>query len=105
MRTESPARSLVAHEPLGQLDHPLLVGPADDDGPVAVVEELLEGDHLAGQLGRAGQHHVERLVEHDLLAPLDQVVADSSGCSATRILRPPEKTSTVPSSLEPSNVP
>ena len=30
-----------AAEGVGQLAHPLLVGPADDDGPDAVLEELL----------------------------------------------------------------
>ena len=60
-------------EPLGQLGHPLLVGPADDDGPAPVLEDLLERDDLAGGLGRAGQHDVERLVEHDLAAPHELV--------------------------------
>ena len=59
---------LHARQAVGQLDHPLLVGPADDDGP-GVVEQLLEGHHLAGLLGGAGQDHVERLVEHHLGAP------------------------------------
>ncbi len=42
------------------------------------LEQLLEGDHLAGQLGGAGQHHVERLVEHHLGTP-GQVVAGEVG--------------------------
>ena len=90
---------LHAEEAVGQLDHPLLVGPADDDGPPAVLEHLLEGDDLAGVLALAGQDHVERLVEHDLLAAAQLGRRRCSGWSATRILRPPEKTSTVPSSL------
>ena len=57
---------LHAHEVLAEFDDLLLVGPADDHRPVAVVEELLEGDDLAGALVGAGQHHVQRLVEHDL---------------------------------------
>ena len=47
MRMVSPARSFGADELVGQLDDPLLVGPAHDDGPPAVLEELLEGDDLA----------------------------------------------------------
>ena len=42
------------------------------------LEHLLEGDDLAGELWRAGQHDVERLVEHDLGAPV-QVVGPSVG--------------------------
>ena len=34
---------------VGQLDDPLLVGPADDQRARAVVEQLLEGDDLAGR--------------------------------------------------------
>ena len=49
--------------------------------------------------GAAGEHDVERLVEHDLLAARRARRASISGCSATRILRPPVNTSTVPSSL------
>ena len=37
--------------------------------------------------------------------PRWRVVSVSSGCRATRILRPAEKTSTVPSSLVPRKVP
>ena len=58
-----------AEEVVGELDHPLLVGPGVDDGPPAVVEELLQGDDLTGVLALAGQDDVERLVEDDLLAP------------------------------------
>ncbi len=57
---------LAALERVGQLGHPLLVGAAHDHGAVAVVEQLLERDHLAGHVRRAGQDHVERLVEDHL---------------------------------------
>ena len=43
---------------------------------MAVVEELLEGDDLAGALGGAGQHDVERLVEDDLGPAVELVDAD-----------------------------
>ena len=88
-----------------ELDDPLLVGPADDQRPRAVVEDLLEGDDLAGELGAAGQHDVERLVEHDLGAAPQRRRRRGRGGAATRILRPPENTSTVPSSLRPRSVP
>ena len=52
--TVSPARSLVPTEVVGQLRDTLLVGPADDERPAAVVEELLEGDDLAGALAASG---------------------------------------------------
>ena len=45
-------------------------------------------DDLAGDLGAAGEHDVERLVEHDLLAALRCPRRSTSGCTATRILRP-----------------
>ncbi len=67
---------LLADEHVGQLAHPLLVGPADDQRPRAVLEDLLERDDLAGHLGAAGQHDVQRLVEHDLLAALELVEID-----------------------------
>ena len=51
---------------VGQLGDALLVGAADDERPPTVVEELLEGDDLAGALGCAHHHHVVGLVEHDL---------------------------------------
>ena len=58
-----------AEEVVGELDHALLVGPGEDDGPPAVLEDLLQGDDLTGVLALAGQDDVERLVEDDLLAP------------------------------------
>ena len=74
--SESPARSLVAEHLLGQLGHPLLVGPGEDDAAPAVLELLLEGDHLAVHLAVAHQHHVERLVEHHLVALADDARVD-----------------------------
>ena len=73
--TVSPLRSFTSRSVVEQLDHPLLVGPTDDEGAVAV-EALLEGDDLAGELGAAGQHDVERLVEHDLGAAGERLVAE-----------------------------
>ena len=61
-----------------QLDDALLVGAAHDQG-AGVVEALLEGDDLAGELGAAGQHHVERLVEDDLRAAVERLVARARG--------------------------
>ena len=58
-----------------QLDDALLVGPAHDEGAVAV-EALLEDHDLAGQVGAAGQHDVERLVEDDLGAAGEGLVGD-----------------------------
>ena len=98
-------QGLGADEVLGELDDPLLVGPTHDEGPPAAFEHLVEGDDLAGDLGPAGHHHVERLVEHHLGAPLHVVLGRGPGWTETRILRPPEKTSTVPSSLVASRVP
>ena len=62
---------LDAEHLLGELGHPLLVGPGEDDAAALVVELLLEGDHLAGELAVADEHHVEALVEHDLVALAD----------------------------------
>ena len=89
----------LAHEGVGQLGHPLLVGPADDDGPRAVVEHLLDGDDLAGRSSgvRASTTLSDSLSTTS--APRVSSSASRSGWTATRILRPPESTSTVPSSL------
>ena len=67
----------LAGEGVGQVDDPLLVGPPDDQGPT-VVHDLLDDHDLAGDLARAGQDHVERLVEHDLAAA-DQVLGGQLG--------------------------
>ncbi len=40
----------------------------DDQGALAVLEDLLEGDDVPGPLEFHGLDHVEGLVEHDLLA-------------------------------------
>ncbi len=45
-----------------------LVGVPDHQGPLAVLKDLLEGDDVPGALELHGFDHVERLVEHDLLA-------------------------------------
>ena len=66
----------LAPQGVAQLGHPLLVGPADDQRPLAVLEDLLERDDLALALAAAGQHDVERLVEHDLGAPLERLGVD-----------------------------
>ena len=63
---------LLAEQRRRELAHPLLVGPADDQGAVLALEELLEDDDLAGHVGGAGEHDVERLVERDLLAARDR---------------------------------
>ena len=52
---------------LGQPDHALLVGVRDDQGPVAVLQELLEHDDLAHGLVPLGDHHVEGLVQDNFL--------------------------------------
>ncbi len=67
----SPARSFSCMRDVGHLHDPLLVGPADDEGPLPVLEDLLQGHDLAVQVDRPRQDHVERLVEHDLLALLE----------------------------------
>ena len=66
-----PCPQLLADELVGQLGHPLLVRPSQDDGPPAVLQDLLQGHDLARHLPAPGQHDVERLVEHHLLAPLE----------------------------------
>ncbi len=58
---------------LGDADHPLLVGVRDHQDAVAVGEELLEHHDLADLLELEGGDHVQRLVEHDLLAALQLV--------------------------------
>ena len=75
-RIWSPLRRADAAQRVGQLAHPLLVGPPDDERPHAVVHDVLDRHHLTGVLGVAGEDHVEALVEHDLEATLEQVVVD-----------------------------
>ena len=62
---------LLADQVVGELAHALLVGPADDQRAVLVLEQLLDDHDLAGDVGGAGEHDVERLVERDFLAALD----------------------------------
>ena len=84
------------------LAHPLLVGPADDQRTRAVLEDLLDRDDLAGDLVAAGEHDVERLVEHDL-APRrarrgrPRAAAPPASCGRR------SSTSTVSSSLMPDD--
>ena len=66
------AKGLGPHE-LSHFDDPLLVGPADDQGPVAALQQLLQSRHLTGAVGVAGEYDVERFVEHDLLAQLELI--------------------------------
>ena len=73
-RTVSPLRSFTSRRASTSSHDALLVGPADDQGAVAV-EALLEDDDLAGELGAAGQHDVERLVEDDLGPAAERLVA------------------------------
>ena len=57
-------------------DHALLVGVRDDQRALAVLQQLLQHDDLAGGLEALGDHDVERLVEHDFLAGLELVELD-----------------------------
>ena len=98
------AAQLDVEHLLGELGHALLVGPGEDDAAPLVLELLLEGDHLAGELPVPDEDHVQRLVQHDLVALAD-MAGSMSGWRVTRILRPLENTSTVPSSLTPRKVP
>ena len=45
---------LLPDQGVGQLDDPLLVAPAHDDGPVPVVQDVLHGDDLARQVASHG---------------------------------------------------
>ena len=65
---------LHAQHVLGELGHPLLVGPGEDHAAPLVLELLLQGHDLAGELPVADEHHVEALVQDDLVA-----LADRSG--------------------------
>ena len=62
---------LGAHHVLGELRHPLLVGPGVDDAAPPVLELLLQRDDLAGELAVADEDDVEALVEDDLVALAD----------------------------------
>ena len=67
---------LDAQHVLGELGHPLLVGPGEDDAAPLVLELLLQGDHLAGELPVADEDHVEALVEDDLVPLADRAGVD-----------------------------
>jgi hypothetical protein len=67
---------LLADEHIRELAHPLLVGPADDQRPGAVFEDVFDRDDFTRDLVAAGEDHVQRLVEHDLLPPLERVEID-----------------------------
>jgi hypothetical protein len=58
-------------EAVGHLHDPLLVGPADDESPLPVLQDLLQRHDLAVQVHGPRQHDVERLVEDDLLPLLE----------------------------------
>ena len=91
---------LRAHEVVGELAHPLLVGPADDQRAVAVLEQLLEGDDLAGDArGARASTTLSDSLSTTSCAAARARRRRSRGAATTRILRPPVKTSTVPSSL------
>ena len=68
----------VGLERVGESDDALLVGVRDDQGALAVGEQLLEHHDLADLLEVERGDDVERLVEHDLLA-LDQGVELDGG--------------------------
>ena len=72
---------------VGELADPLLVGPPDDEGAHAVVEQLLDGHDLAGDFGMTGLHDVEALVEHDL-GPARQLVVVDVGMQTDTHLAP-----------------
>ncbi len=63
-----------ADDGVGQLHHPLLVGPAEHQGPAVVLQHLFEGHHLSRHLGAPSHDHVERLVEDHLDAPFERLV-------------------------------
>ena len=67
-RTFSEASSSTMSQTRSSSARPTIERPA-------VLHDLLDGDDLAGQLGAAGEHDVERLVEHDLGATA-QVLGD-----------------------------
>ena len=62
---------------LGDAHDPLLVGVADHEGALAVLEHLLEHDDVADLLELHRPHDVERLVEHDLLATAQRLGLDA----------------------------
>ena len=59
---------MASQQRSGEAYDALLVGVGDDQGPLAVGEQLLEHHDLADLLEVEAGHDVEGLVEHDLLA-------------------------------------
>ncbi len=57
--------------------HPLLVGVPEHQGPLAVLEDLLEGDDVTDTLELHGLDHVERFVEHHFLAAPELLELDA----------------------------
>ena len=86
-RSRSGARAGASHrraaadvpQRVGQPDHALLVGVRDDQGALAVLEDLLEHHDFAVRSRTRATDDVERLVEHDLLATPQLVELDRRG--------------------------
>jgi hypothetical protein len=66
-----PAAEHLVEQRRGEPHDPLLIGVRDHQGALAVGEHLLEHHDFANRLIALGDHDVERLVEHDLLAGLE----------------------------------
>ncbi len=79
MSSESPARSWRVEQRVGEVDHALLVGVGDHQGPVAPLEHLLEHHDLAGPLEPERVDDVQRVVEQDLLPLAQRVRLDRRG--------------------------
>ncbi|CAB4966268.1 unannotated protein [freshwater metagenome] len=75
---------------LGEADDPLLVGVGDDQGTLAVGEDLLEHHDLADLLEVERGDDVERLVEHDLLAAHEAVELDGRADADPQLATPGE---------------
>ena len=71
----------VPAQRLSQPRDPLLVGMRDDQGAIAVLEDLLEHDDFADALITLRDDDVQRLVQHDFL-PRPQVVKLNAGAHA-----------------------
>ena len=67
---------LLADQHIRELAHTLLVGPTDHQCAMPVLEHVPDRDDLTGDLVAPGEHHVQRLVEHDLLPSLELVEVD-----------------------------
>jgi hypothetical protein len=60
----------------GQPGHPLLVSVRDDQGPLAILKDLLEHDDLADRLVALGDHHIQRLVQYHFLTGPERLEID-----------------------------